>query len=363
MTTAERKNDHLRIAIEGNVELLPPKGSLFSEIQLIHNALPELDYGEIDSTTTFLGKTIKVPLMIGCMTGGTKEAESMNRRLAEAAQEAGIAMGLGSQRIMVEKPETTSTFCIRKEAPTIPLVANFGAVQLNMGINAKQISEVTEKVGADALVFHLNAAQEAVQPEGDTNFSNLLSSIGQAISEIDFPCGLKEVGAGFSIRDLKGISSLPISFLESAGKGGTSWTAIEAARCDSEDDRRIGELFADWGIPSPISVQTCIRYGGGVPVIASGGIRSGLDAAKCIAMGASMTAMALPMLKAAQISTEAILVEIRHFERALKTAMFLSGCRNIRELKKAPIHIPAKLDPEIYEGCDESPEESLNDHR
>ncbi len=349
MSTAERKNDHLRIAAEEQVEQLPASGSVFSEIDLVHNALPEMDLEEVDSRTTFLGKELKMPLMIGCMTGGTEGAEKINRRLAEAAQAAGVAMGLGSQRIMVERPDTASTFQIRKEAPDALIIANFGAVQLNKGIEAQQILEVTHSVGADALVFHLNAAQEAVQPEGDTTFGALVEGIAKAIQIMDVPCGLKEVGAGFSIRDVKRIRTLPLDFLESAGKGGTSWTAIEARRCDNDDERRLGELFADWGVPSPISLQTCLRYGGGVPVIASGGVRSGLDGAKCVAMGAELSAMALPMLKAARVSTEAVLAEIEHFERAFKTAMFLTGSRNISELRKAPLHIPEHLDPESYE--------------
>jgi len=360
MSTAGRKNDHLRIAAEEPVELLPASGSVFSEIELVHHALPEIDLEEVDTRTTFLGKELKIPLMIGCMTGGTHEAETINRRLAEAAEAAGVAMGLGSQRIMVEQPETASTFQVRREAPNILIIANFGAVQLNRGVEAPQIAEVTRSVGADALVFHLNAAQEAVQPEGDTTFGSLVEAIGDAIETMDFPCGLKEVGAGFSIRDVKRISTLPISFLESAGKGGTSWTAIEAKRCEREDDQRLGELFADWGIPSPISLQSCLRYGGGIPVIASGGIRSGLDAAKCVAMGAEIAAMALPMLKAARVSTEAVLAEIKHFERAFKTAMFLTGSKNISDLKKAPVHIPKHLEPESFEGLRQTQEGSTS---
>ena len=360
MTTAERKNEHLRIAAEEAVELLPESGSIFSEISLVHSALPELDLDEVDTSTSFLGKKLSMPLMIGCMTGGTDEAEEINRTLAAAAEATGVAMGLGSQRVMVEQPQTATSFQIRDVAPTTLLIANFGAVQLNKGMSIDDIAKATTRVGADALVFHLNAAQEAVQPEGDTNFNTLVTLLADAMEKIDVPCGLKEVGAGFSIQDAQKISALPLSFLESAGKGGTSWTAIEAFRCENDYDRRLGELFANWGIPSPMSLQSCIRYGGGVPVIASGGIRSGLDAAKCIAMGADMSAMALPFLKAARISTEAVLAEIKHFERALKTAMFLTSSRSIADLKKARINIPKHLTPEAYEGQGEHSEESTS---
>lgn len=350
-----RKADHLRLAIEDDVEVplaRSPAGTAgaFDAIRLIYRALPEVDLDAIDPSVTFLGKRLAFPLMIGSMTGGTEEAGRLNRRLARAAARCGVGMFLGSQRVMLERPETTATFAVRDVAPEIPLVANVGAVQLNLGVTPRAVRGLADAVGADAVVFHLNAAQEAVQPGGDTRFSGLTARLAEAIDAVGLPCGVKEVGAGFGIDDVKGLAGLPLAFLESAGRGGTSWTLIEGKRAPTPAGQSLGALFADWGVPSVTSLLTCVWYGGGAPVIASGGLRSGLDAARAIAAGASVTAMALPLLRAAARSEDAVVEELEAFREALVTAMFLVGAGDIAGLQRARVAIDPAVTPEVWEG-------------
>lgn len=351
----ERKADHLRLAIEDEVEVPLPRSAgvavgAFDAIRLIYRALPEVDLDAIDPSVTFLGKRLAFPLMIGSMTGGTEEAGRLNRRLARAAARCGVGMFLGSQRVMLERPETAATFAVRDVAPEIPLVANVGAVQLNLGVTPAAVRGLADRVGADAVVFHLNAAQEAVQPGGDTRFAGLTARLADAVDAVGLPCGVKEVGSGFGIDDARRLAELPLAFLESAGRGGTSWTLIEGKRAPTASGRTLGALFADWGVPSVTSLLACVRYGGGAPVIASGGLRTGLDAARAIAAGASLAAMALPLLRAAAQSEDAVVAELEAFRQALVTAMFLVGARDIAELGRARIAIDPAASPEVWEG-------------
>jgi isopentenyl-diphosphate delta-isomerase len=207
-----------------------------------------------------------------------------------------------------------------------------------------------ETVEADGLVFHMNAAQEAVQEGGDTQFSGLLEVLSSVIPQLPVPCGIKEVGAGFSSRAAKAMGDLPLAFLESAGRGGTSWTLLEGLRAKDEFGARMGRLFADWGVPTVTSLLNCVRACPGVPVVASGGIRSGLDIAKCIAMGSTLTASARPMMLAATQSVEAIVREIEFLGASLRNAMFLTGCPNLQALRSAPIRVHEDLQPEFFEG-------------
>ncbi|MFT7578715.1 MAG: isopentenyl-diphosphate delta-isomerase [Myxococcota bacterium] len=348
-----RKADHLRLAIEDNVEVPLTSGArigAFDQVRLVHQALPDIDRDAIDPSVTFLGKRLAFPLLVGSMTGGTEEAGVINRRLAEASKRCGIGMFLGSQRIMLERPEVTSTFSIREVAPEILLVANIGAVQLNLGVTGQDIRRIADAVGADAVVFHLNAAQEAVQPGGDTQFAGLSQKMAEAIEVIGLPCGAKEVGAGLSIDAVQTLASLPLAFLESAGRGGTSWTLIEGMRADATLDQRMGALFADWGIPSLTSLLACVQHGGDIPVVASGGLRSGLDGAKAIACGAHVTAMALPLLRAAAKSVEAAVAEMLAFREALVTTMFLTGAHDIATLHGVRTQIAPSAQPDYYEG-------------
>jgi len=348
-----RKADHLRLAIDTDVEAPLGGGGAFDAIRLVHRALPGIDRADVDPTVDFLGKRLAFPLMVGSMTGGTDEAGTINRRLAEACARVGVGMFLGSQRVMLERPETAPTFRIREVAPAIPLVANIGAVQLNYGVTAAHIGHLVESVGADGVVFHVNAAQEAVQPEGDTDFSGLVDGMAGVVDALGpIPVGVKEVGAGFDIETVRALTRVPFAFIESAGRGGTSWTLIEGKRAPADASRRLGALFADWGIPTVTSLLTCVRYGGGVPVIASGGLRTGLDGARAVAAGASLTAMALPLLRAAARSVEDAVCELELFRDAFCTAMFLVGARTVEDLRRARVRIDPAALPEAYEGLD-----------
>jgi isopentenyl-diphosphate delta-isomerase len=330
----ERKARHISVCLDEAVDRSRSHGGAFDSVRLPHRALPELDRDEIDTSVTFLGKRLSLPLLIGSMTGGTTEARVINRRLAEAAQRANVGMCLGSQRILLEQPELLDTFCVRNVAPDVLLVSNLGATQLMLGVSPETARNLVEQVGADALVLHLNPAQEAVQEGGDTRFSGVERALAEAIPRLGIPCGIKEVGCGFARSDVERLARLPLAFVESAGRGGTSWTRVEGLRAQTREARALGELFADWGHSSIESLRNCVDGAGPIPVIASGGIRSGLDAAKALALGASVTAMALPLLRAASESVDAVTEEIELFRAALTTAMFLTGCRDVPTLRR-----------------------------
>lgn len=363
----ERKAEHLRLALEARVEA--PSALGWEAIRLVPTALPELDLRDIDTRVTFLGKELAFPLIVGSMTGGTAEAGELNRRLALAATRCGIGMALGSQRVMLSDASVRATFAMRDVAPDLPLlIANVGAVQLNpqrgqaAGLGAPDLLALARAVAADALVMHLNAAQEAVQAEGDTNFAGLAARMGDVAGELaaaGLPTGIKEVGAGFSTHALQRLAPSeqsdpsglwPFAFIESAGQGGTSWTSIEGMRARAETGRTLGALFADWGVPSPTSLLACVRHFGGRPVIASGGLRTGLDAARALAAGAHVTAMALPLLRAAAEGVDQAADAMWAFRDTLRTAMFLVGARTVDALRRVPIRIHPEADPEAWEG-------------
>jgi isopentenyl-diphosphate delta-isomerase len=336
--TVGRKDDHLRLALHDRVEV--PREHGWAAIRLVPRALPELALAEVDPSVTFLGRRLAFPLIVGSMTGGTELAGMLNQRLARAAARAGIGMALGSQRVMLERPSTVGTFALREAAPELPLlIANMGAVQLNYGVDGAALAGVVAAVGADALVLHLNAAQEAVQPEGDTDFRGLVAAMREVATRLPVPVGVKEVGQGSTRRDVRALmgdadgegGAPPFSFIESAGAGGTSWTLIEGKRAADSGGKQLGELFAGWGVPSVTSLLACVERARGVPVIASGGLRSGLDAARALAVGASVTAKALPLLKAASHSEERAFEEMMAFRRALVTALFLVGAKTVAD--------------------------------
>lgn len=350
-----RKGEHLEIALTSDVEAAAGGGG-WDAVRLVHQALPELALDDVDTSVTLLGKRLAFPLLVGSMTGGTAEAGELNRRLARAAARAGIGMGLGSQRVMLKRPETRDTFIVKDAAPDLPLlIANIGAVQLGrpadgFRLDAKAVRSIADDVGADAVVLHLNAAQEAVQPEGDTDFAGLVAVMAEVARAVGLPVGVKEVGAGFSITSVQRLRAIhEWAFIESAGRGGTSWTLIEGKRGDAKA-RALGDLFADWGIPTVTSCLACVGHGGGVPVIASGGIRSGLDAAKALACGAAATAMALPLLRAAAESEDAAYSVMLSFRDALRVAMFLTGAKTVADLGRVARRVPPEIVPERWEG-------------
>jgi isopentenyl-diphosphate delta-isomerase len=296
----------------------------FDAIRLTHRALPQIDYDAIDTGTIFLGKPISLPLIISCMTGGNDtEIGTINRHLAAAAEQAGVAMGLGSQRVMLSDPAAKDSFMLRDIAPSIPLLGNLGAVQLNHGVTASDCQRLVDEAGLDALYLHLNPLQEAVQPEGDRCFGNLAKRIGEVVAALSVPVIVKEVGAGISPADAELLIAEGVTMIDVAGSGGTSWSRIEYHR--DTTDCSPGRLFQDWGIPTPQALELLAPYRDRVSLIASGGIRSGLDMAKCFVLGATLCGIARPFLDYAQQSPDAVIRYIAQLERQFHTAMFLMG--------------------------------------
>lgn len=326
----DRKAEHIRLALDERMQL---RSHFFDEWAFEHAALPEVDLAAIDISTEFLGKPLAAPFLISGMTGGTESAGRINRHLAEAAERKRVAMGVGSQRKAIEDPEQASTFQVRDVAPTIPLLANLGAVQLNYGFGLEECRAAVRMVEADALVFHLNALQEAIQPEGQTNFAGLLPRMAGVAAELEVPVIAKEIGCGISAETGRALAEAGVRIVDSAGLGGTSWARIEARRADDLD---LGELFADWGISTPESIRQLASVDG-LTVIGSGGLRNGLDAAKAIAIGADLVGMAFPFLGPATESAERVVAKIERTARELKIAMLCVGARTLGELRRAKL--------------------------
>lgn len=333
--TEDRKDAHLRICLEEPIERLGVTTG-FERYRFEHDAFCELDRKDVDISTAAFGKRLSAPLMIGAMTGGTARAGEINRVLAEAAQECGIAMGLGSQRKMIESPETAASFRVRDVAPDILLMGNVGAVQLNYGVTADDVRRLITDVDADIFTFHLNPLQEAIQPEGDTNFKGLVEKLGHIIGELGVPILCKEVGAGLGEKALRKIAHLPFAGIETAGVGGTSWSKIETYRTDSWVQQMTGRNLGDWGIPTADSLSAAVRvFGDKKTIICSGGIRTGMQVAKALALGADLVASALPFLRAAvDGGKDAVVLRIRQFMDELRTICFVTGSKNLAELRE-----------------------------
>jgi isopentenyl-diphosphate delta-isomerase len=329
--TTKRKDDHLRINIEEDVESGISTG--LERLRFRHTALPELALEDVDCRTTFLKKELSFPLLISSMTGGTEEAERINKILAEAAQVHRIAMGVGSQRVAIEQPATQSTFQIRTIAPDILLFANLGAVQLNYGYGIDECQRAVEMIEADALVLHLNALQEALQPEGDSNFRGLLDRIGEICRVLPVPVIAKEVGWGISAPVARRLVDAGVTAIDVAGAGGTSWSQVESYRAADEDRAALARAFRSWGIPTADAVRQVRTELPGVPLIASGGLRNGIEAAKCIALGADLCGMAGPFLKAASKPDRRVHQLIERTRMELRIAMFATGSREIKDLR------------------------------
>lgn len=331
----QRKSDHLRISLEENVDSSLTTG--LERYRFVHQALPELDLAQVDTTTVLLGKTLRAPLLISSMTGGTERAREINRRLACAAQAHGIAMGVGSQRAALEHPELADTFRVRDVAPDILLFANLGAVQLNYGYDVEHCREAIEMIGADALILHLNALQEAVQPEGDGNFAGLLNKIEAVCRTLGAPVIAKEVGWGISEQAARQLANAGVAAIDVAGGGGTSWSEVEKHRAATPWQRRVAGRFRDWGIPTAESILMAKRGAPNLPIIASGGLRDGIDVAKCIALGATVGGIARLFLKAAAQSDQAAEEAVSQIIAELRIAMFAAGAGNIRALQSTPL--------------------------
>lgn len=326
----DRKREHIDLALEKRMQV---DHRHFHDYRFDHVALPEIARDDVDVSTEFLGKHLQAPLLVSCMTGGTELAARINRNLAIAAEETQVPLGVGSQRKAIEDSAQAETFQVRDVAPTIPLLANLGAVQLNYGYGVDECRRTVEMIDADALVLHLNPLQEAIQPEGQTDFSDLAEKIERLVPALDVPVIVKEVGAGISARVARTLREAGVSIVDTAGVGGTSWARIEAARAE---DLEIGELFADWGIPTPESILQVASVEG-LFVIGSGGVRSGIDVAKAIALGAGLVGMAAPFLEAAVESSEAVASRLGRTIEELKTAMFCLGVENLAELRTVAI--------------------------
>jgi isopentenyl-diphosphate delta-isomerase len=328
-----RKSDHIRINLEEDVNFKHLTTGL-EKYHFLHQALPEIDLRQIDTSVSLFGKTLKTPLLISSMTGGTEQAQLINRILAEAAEAGGIAMGLGSQRAALEEPAMADTFRVRAIAPSILLLANLGAVQLNYGYTVDHCRRAVDMIEADALILHVNAIQEAVQPEGDGNFSGLLAKIEAVCRALPVPVIAKEVGWGFAGDTARRLIDAGVSAIDVAGAGGTSWSQVEMHRAKSEIQRRVAATFVDWGIPTAQAILAVKEAAPALPIIASGGLRNGLDIAKCLALGATVGGMAGPFLKAAVKSTQAVMDEIEISTKELRVAMFGIGAATIADLQQ-----------------------------
>ena len=332
----QRKADHIRINLEEDVGFDRLTAGL-GHFHFLHQALPELNLVDVDLSTSFFGKTLRAPLLISSMTGGTERAHLINRNLAIAAQETGIAMGLGSMRAALEDPSNAESFgVVRPEAPDILLFANLGAVQLNNGYTVDHCRRAIEMVEANALFLHFNALQEALQPEGNTNFAGLLDKVEAVCNKLEVPVVAKEVGWGFSQEAARRLAEAGIAAIDVAGAGGTSWSQVEMHRADTETRRRVATPFRDWGIPTAESIQMVRQGAPHLPIVASGGLRNGLDVAKTIALGARLAGMAGPFLKAAVVSADAVLETVEVTVSELRTAMFCIGVASLDELHDTP---------------------------
>lgn len=329
--TGSRKADHIRINLEEDVRSGLTTG--LERYHFMHQALPEVNLEDVDTRLTLFGRQLKAPILISSMTGGTEEAGAINWILAKAAQETGIAMGLGSQRNAIENPETASSFQVRDIAPDILLFANLGAIQLNYGYGAAECQEAVDMVEADALILHLNPLQEAVQPEGDTRFAGLLAKIEGICKALTVPVIAKEVGWGIAEKTARQLANAGVAAIDVAGAGGTSWSQVEMHRAQNESQARLAAAFLDWGIPTTDSIQQVRRAAPGIPIFASGGLRTGLEIAKCIALGASLGGMAGPFIKAAVRSLEDTIQTIQEVKREIQVTMFASGSKTLHDLK------------------------------
>lgn len=333
--TRSRKAEHIRINVERDVGG-KGIGSGFDAYAFEHQALPELDLADVDTSMRMFGRTLAAPLLISCMTGGSPEATRINRTLARVAQTHRLAMGLGSGRAILESPAALESFDVRELAPDVLLLANLGAVQLNKGYTADDCRRLVETVCADALVLHLNALQEALQPEGDTCFRGVLAKIASVCERLEFPVIVKEVGWGIAPDAVRALFDAGVAAVDLAGAGGTSWSEVERYRIEDPWRARVAGEFAAWGIPTAECLRRAREVAPREVLIASGGIRTGLDVAKALAIGADMAGVAGPFLRAADAGDGDAGDLALQLSEVLRVAMFSLGIRNLADLRSTP---------------------------
>jgi isopentenyl-diphosphate Delta-isomerase len=333
--TQQRKREHLELCLD-TTSVTGRFGTGLDRYSFVHNALPELDIDEIDVSTKFLGTQLQAPILISSMTGGFALARQVNRNLAAAAQRLGLAMGVGSQRVAIEEPSVADSFEVRDVAPDILLLSNLGAVQLNYGYTIDHCRRAVKMIGADGLILHLNVLQEAVQPEGNRNFKGLTEKIADVCRQLEVPVVVKEVGSGISAEVAGRLKQAGVKAIDVAGRGGTSWYAVEAQRA-AKRGKAAETTFADWGIPTEEALVAVRQAVPDLQIVGSGGIRTGLDIAKCLALGADMAAFGQPLLAAALESPEKVVEFIRGIIHEIKITMLCVGAKNLDVLKRTPL--------------------------
>jgi isopentenyl-diphosphate delta-isomerase len=342
--TRKRKAEHISISLKNNIQAREVTTG-FEDATFIHKALPEIDRHLIDLSATVFGHKFAAPLIVGAITGGTHEATKINATIAEVVEELGLGMGVGSQRAALEDKKLEESFAVaRKKAPTAFLVANIGGVQLVNGYGLKEVKKAMEMIDADALAIHLNALQETAQPEGQTNFAGILEKVDRIADGLDKPIIIKETGAGIAAEEAKKLEAAGAKGIDVSGAGGTSWAAVEYYRAEELQDafrRRLGDVFWDWGIPTAVSIVE-VSQTVSIPVVASGGVRNGVDVAKALALGSSLTSLSQPVLRAAVKGTGETREMLSLLMDELRNVMFLVGAGSIEALRKVPVVVVGK---------------------
>ncbi|UCE16924.1 MAG: type 2 isopentenyl-diphosphate Delta-isomerase [Candidatus Bathyarchaeota archaeon] len=354
-----RKASHIKICLEEDVQARR-KTTGFEDVFLVHRAIPEIKRKKINLSTTVFNNKLSAPLIVGAMTGGAVETTKINAAIAQAVEELGLGMGVGSQRAAISNPKLEHTFAVvREKAPTAFLIANIGAPQLGRGYGVRETRRAVDMMKADVLAIHLNPLQEAVQPEGETDYAGVLKKIGEVAQALDVPVIVKETGAGIAAEEAKMLEAAGVAGIDVAGAGGTSWAAVEyhrAKKVRDESRQRLGENFWDWGIPTAASLVEVVQSVH-LTVIASGGIRSGMDVAKALTLGADFASTALPVLCPANRSSEEVKKTLQFTIDELRNAMFLAGAESIQKLRNVPVVIVGKtaewlrvrgFHPELY---------------
>jgi isopentenyl-diphosphate Delta-isomerase len=338
---SQRKADHIEVAASGEADFLR-RSTLLEQVHLVHQALPEMSLAEVDLGTELLGKRLAAPIVISGMTGGTDQARQINRDLARAAERAGVAFGVGSQRAMAEHAELEHTFQVRDVAPDVVLIGNLGVVQAR-AYGAARVADLVARLGADAMAIHLNPAMELIQDGGDRDFRGGLDTIAELVKTLPVPVVVKETGCGLSPQVAEALAGVGVRVVDVSGAGGTSWVAVEARRAAEDSaSQRLGNELWDWGIPTAVSVAACARQG--LAVIATGGLRSGLDVARALALGATCGGLAAPVLRAhRQGGYEGALRFLDELVHSVRVVSLLCGCRRASDLSRAPRHLGAEL--------------------